>query len=244
VFVCIFFSVRFAQYRTSPQQQQQLQQQQLMLKPLFFEVPQQESDPLFLGREWLVQDISNALLHAQSSGVVVTGLPGTGKTAFVLQLVEHSCFGRLKSNCKCRLFGGRLRPTVCVIFVHTYKRCVFSVDVSTINGKDRPSLKNSQTIISEDVKSLATRVVAYHFCQADNNSTCLIPEFVHSLAAQLCQAPQLNIYRQHVLTELNLQVRPKWGGGRQVVNKQLMILTSTGFVVNARVHRRSRCGVR
>ncbi|XP_025416636.1 protein TANC2 isoform X4 [Sipha flava] len=169
--------VRFAQYRTSPQQQQQLQQQQLMLKPLFFEVPQQESDPLFLGREWLVQDISNALLHAQSSGVVVTGLPGTGKTAFVLQLVEHSCFGRLKSN----------------------------LDVSTINGKDRPSLKNSQTIISEDVKSLATRVVAYHFCQADNNSTCLIPEFVHSLAAQLCQAPQLNIYRQHVLTELNLQ---------------------------------------
>jgi hypothetical protein len=95
--------VRFAQYRTSPQQQQQQQQQQqlLVLKPLFFEVPQQESDPLFLGREWLVQDISKAMLHDQSSGVVVTGLPGTGKTAFVLQLVEHSCFGRLKSNGKC-----------------------------------------------------------------------------------------------------------------------------------------------
>eukprot|EP00102_Acyrthosiphon_pisum_P011124 XP_008179730.1 PREDICTED: protein TANC1 [Acyrthosiphon pisum] len=165
--------VRFAQYRTSPQQQQlQLQQQQqqqlLVLKPLFFEVPQQESDPLFLGREWLVQDISRAMLHAQSSGVAVTGLPGTGKTAFVLQLVEHSCFGRLKSNVS---------------------------DVST----------SQSSIISEDVKSLASRVVAYHFCQADNNSTCLIPEFVHSLAAQLCQAPQLNMYRQHVLTELNLQ---------------------------------------
>lgn len=91
------FPVRFAQYRTSPQQQQQ---QQLMLKPLFFEVPQQESDPLFLGRDWLVQDINNALMHSNSSGVVVTGLPGTGKTAFVLQLVEHSCFGRLKSNRK------------------------------------------------------------------------------------------------------------------------------------------------
>lgn len=77
-----------------------------------------------------------------------------------------------------------------------------------MNGNDRPSpLNESQTIISEDVKSLASRVVAYHFCQADNNSTCLIPEFVHSLAAQLCQAPQLNLYRQHVLTELNLQVR-------------------------------------
>lgn len=76
-----------------------------------------------------------------------------------------------------------------------------------MNGKDRPLLNTSQTIISEDVKSLASRLVAYHFCQADNNSTCLIPEFVHSLAAQLCQAPQLNMYRQHVLTELNLQVR-------------------------------------
>lgn len=86
----------------SPQQQQcQQQQQQLVLKPLFFEVPQQESDPLFLGREWLVQDINNALMHSpQSSGVVITGLPGTGKTAFVLQLVEHSCFGRLRSNRK------------------------------------------------------------------------------------------------------------------------------------------------
>jgi len=86
----------------TPQQQQlQQQQQQLVLKPLFFEVPQQESDPLFLGREWLVQDINTALLRPQSSGVTVTGLPGTGKTAFVLQLVEHSCFGRIKSNRKC-----------------------------------------------------------------------------------------------------------------------------------------------
>lgn len=75
-----------------------------------------------------------------------------------------------------------------------------------MNGKDGPPSDTSQTIISDDVKSLASRVVAYHFCQADNNGTCLIPEFVHSLAAQLCQAPQLNLYRQHVLTEFDLQV--------------------------------------
>lgn len=80
------------------------------------------------------------------------------------------------------------------------------MEIATTNGKDRPPLNKSQTIISEDIKTLASRVVAYHFCQADNNTTCLIPEFVHSLAAQLCQAPQLSIYRQHVLTELNLQV--------------------------------------
>ena len=41
------------------------------------------------------------------------------------------------------------------------------------------------------LRSLASKVVAYHFCQADNAPTCLVPEFVHSIAAQLSQAPQL-----------------------------------------------------
>ena len=41
------------------------------------------------------------------------------------------------------------------------------------------------------LKNLASKVVAYHFCQADNAPTCLVPEFVHSIAAQLSQAPQL-----------------------------------------------------
>nr|CAD7398123.1 unnamed protein product [Timema cristinae] len=40
---------------------------------------------------------------------------------------------------------------------------------------------------------------------ADNNSTCLVPDFVHSLAAQLCQAPQLTAYREHLLSEPHLQ---------------------------------------
>ncbi|XP_050543251.1 protein TANC2 isoform X2 [Daktulosphaira vitifoliae] len=163
--------VRFAQYRKSPLPQQQ----QLVLKPLFFEVPQQESDPIFLGRQWLMQDIDNTL-HSESPGVVITGLPGTGKTALLLQLVEHSCFGRHKSN----------------------------FDSQTLNDKDRQII-TSHIKLPEDFKSLASRVVAYHFCQADNNSTCLIPEFIHSLAAQLCQAPQLDLYKQHILTELNLQ---------------------------------------
>ena len=41
------------------------------------------------------------------------------------------------------------------------------------------------------LKDLSSKVVAYHFCQADNAPTCLVPEFVHSIAAQLSQAPQL-----------------------------------------------------
>ena len=41
--------------------------------------------------------------------------------------------------------------------------------------------------------------------QADNSSTCLVPDFVHSIAAQLCQAPELVAYRQLLLSDPHLQ---------------------------------------
>lgn len=59
--------------------------------------------------------------------------------------------------------------------------------------------------ISDKLKPLANHVVAYHFCQADNNNTCLVPDFIHSIAAQLCQAPQLSGYRDYLLSEPHLQ---------------------------------------
>jgi len=59
---------------------------------------------------------------------------------------------------------------------------------------------------SEGIRHLASHVVAYHFCQADNNSTCLVADFIQSLAAQLCQAPQLAAYREHLENEPYLQV--------------------------------------
>ncbi|XP_075222893.1 zinc-RING finger and ankyrin repeat domain-containing protein rolling pebbles isoform X4 [Lycorma delicatula] len=169
--------VRFAQYRT----------QQLTLKPLFFEVPLQEPDPLFVGRHWVIKQLEECL-GGPGAGALITGLPGTGKTALLLQLVEYSCFGR------------RREPT--------YKQ-----DLYTCNGKDRPSPQSgSQSIycqinlVSERIKHLASHVVAYHFCQADNNSTCLVPDFIHSVAAQLCQAPQLTAYKEHLQNEPHLQV--------------------------------------
>nr|CAD7458980.1 unnamed protein product [Timema tahoe] len=166
--------VRFAQYRAP----------QLTLKPLFFEVPLQEPDPLFLGRHWLIREMEEALGTSEQPGVLVVGGPGTGKTALVLQLVELSCFGR------------RREPS-------------YQQDSFTCNGKDRPggsqSIYCQINLVSERIRHLASHVVAYHFCQADNNSTCLVPDFVHSLAAQLCQAPQLIAYREHLLSEPHLQ---------------------------------------
>ena len=55
------------------------------------------------------------------------------------------------------------------------------------------------------MKTLASQLVAYHFCQSDNAPTCLVPEFIHSIAAQMSQAPQLTPYYQYLLSEPGLQ---------------------------------------
>ncbi|KAI5748263.1 hypothetical protein M8J77_023609 [Diaphorina citri] len=181
--------VRFAQYRQSAQSTNQLTaSQQLMLKPLFFEVPLPEPDPPFVGRDWLVRELENTL-KSPIPGTLITGLPGTGKTAFILQLVEYSCFGRRR------------------------KEVSISQEILTPNGKDRPlntsspslHLPSSPTQVSERLKQLADSVVAYHFCQADNNSTCCVADFIHSVVAQLCQAPQLAAYREYLLNETHVQ---------------------------------------
>lgn len=48
------------------------------------------------------------------------------------------------------------------------------------------------------------QVVSYHFCQADNCYTCLVPEFVHNMAALLSSAPHLTSYGEllHQLPQL------------------------------------------
>lgn len=55
------------------------------------------------------------------------------------------------------------------------------------------------------MKYLASKVVAYHYCQADNTYTCLVPEFVHSIAALLCRSHQLAAYRDLLIREPQLQ---------------------------------------
>ena len=49
--------------------------------------------------------------------------------------------------------------------------------------------------MSNCIDILARDVVAFHFCQLDDEPTCLIPEFVHNLAAQLSRCPQLASFR-------------------------------------------------
>lgn len=69
---------------------------------------------------------------------------------------------------------------------------------------------------------LASKIVAYHFCQVDNRTTCLVPDFVHSLAAQMCQAPGLSAYQTYLDENPDVQV------GQQYKNQNF---ASCGFAI-------------
>ncbi|XP_052754822.1 protein TANC2 isoform X3 [Galleria mellonella] len=146
----------------------------LTLRPLFFEVPSTDGNAYFSGRQWLIRDMEKAL-ESSTSGILISGTPGTGKTALILQLVEYSCFGRKRN---------------------------YEYEVLREQSDIREMLPEELT--AGMFTHLASNVVAYHFCQADNNSTCLVGEFVHSLAAQLCQAPKLQAYREYIISEPHL----------------------------------------
>ena len=76
------------------------------LKPIFNEVPQRESNPIFIGRDWIYRDVSDHLRsHLPTNcGVIIMGKPGSGKTEMLLKLVEKSCFGSGQSGFKGQSF--------------------------------------------------------------------------------------------------------------------------------------------
>lgn len=139
-----------------PQQQGNFRQLYWTLKPLFFEVPSAEPNTLFVGRQWLYREISEHLTSdlPTNRGVIIAGAPGTGKTAVILQLVEHSCFGRADI------------PDLAA-----------DQSVESLYGQSQLSLsvqqQQQQASPQRSMKELSSQVVAYHFCQADNAPTCL-----------------------------------------------------------------------
>ncbi|KAK2516201.1 Tanc1 [Columba guinea] len=160
--------------------------QDILLKPLLFEVPSITTDSVFVGREWLFQAIEEKLQStdvAENRGAVITGNVGFGKTAIISRLVAFSCH------------GSRMRQ--------------IASNSPNSSPKSQLGLVNSANacfLQKETVKWCALiNVVAYHYCQADNTYTCLVPEFVHSVAALLCRAAQLAAYRDVLLREPQLQ---------------------------------------
>ncbi|KAF0042970.1 hypothetical protein F2P81_004307 [Scophthalmus maximus] len=182
-------------------------QADIMLKPLLFEVPGITAETPFVGRDWLFARLEEVLRKTSSCegrGAVVVGNAGSGKTAIIWRLVTLSCHGvrtpqggpgiphSPSSSPKCGDKQGRA--------------------ASKQPAESQPSLSaaaagtgDGKAQRKETVRRLAAKVVAYHFCQADNTYTCLVPEFVHSVAALLARAPQLSPYRELLAQEPHLQ---------------------------------------
>ncbi|XP_067286033.1 protein TANC2 isoform X4 [Pseudorasbora parva] len=184
-------SLRFAPYRL----------QDIALKPLLFEVPSITMDSVFTGRDWLFQEIDAYLRTAHSGtnrGVVLVGNIGYGKTAIISRLVALSCH------------GNRMRqiasdsPQASPKHGEGIPLTQPQPSHGTLGGScpGTPEMRRRQ---EEAMRRLASQVVAYHYCQADNAYTCLVPEFVHNVAALLCRSPQLAAYRELLLKEPHIQ---------------------------------------
>ncbi|XP_067343235.1 protein TANC2 isoform X9 [Channa argus] len=185
-------SLRFAPYRP----------QDIALKPLLFEVPSITMDSVFTGREWLFQEIDGHLNSPNAStnrGVVVVGNIGFGKTAIISRLVALSCHGtRMRQiasdSPQASPKHGEGLPLTQPQPTH-----------GTLGGGSCPGTPEMRRRQEEAMRRLASQVVAYHYCQADNAYTCLVPEFVHNVAALLCRSPHLVAYREQMLREPHLQ---------------------------------------
>ncbi|KAJ7422917.1 Protein TANC1 [Willisornis vidua] len=186
--------------------------QDILLKPLLFEVPSITTDSVFVGREWLFQAIEEKLQSpdpAGSRGVVITGNVGFGKTAIISRLVALSCHGsRMRQiasnspNSSPRAGGDSCEE----IPLSQLPLCAPpAADTSTGKPLTCPATPEYKTQMGDAVRRLASKVVAYHYCQADNTYTCLVPELVHSVAALLCRSRQLAAYRELLLREPALQ---------------------------------------
>nr|XP_046247189.1 protein TANC1-like isoform X2 [Scatophagus argus] len=181
-------------------------QSDIMLKPLLFEVPGITTETPFVGRDWLftrLEEVLRKTSTCEGRGAVVVGNAGSGKTAIIWRLVTLSCHGMRTpqggpsiphspgSSPKC---GDKQGKAACKQPADSQPNQCAAVGASdsTAQGK-------------EAVRCLAAKVVAYHFCQADNTYTCLVPEFVHSIAALLARAPQLAPYRELLVQEPHIQ---------------------------------------
>uniref|UniRef100_A0A8C5X2H5 Tetratricopeptide repeat, ankyrin repeat and coiled-coil containing 1 n=1 Tax=Malurus cyaneus samueli TaxID=2593467 RepID=A0A8C5X2H5_9PASS len=169
--------------------------QDILLKPLLFEVPSITTDSVFVGREWLFRAIEEKLQNpdpAQNRGAIITGNVGFGKTAVISRLVALSCHGsRMRQIASSSPGSSPKSMFLCMRQIASSMKALACPEHRTHTG--------------DSVRRLASKVVAYHYCQADNTYTCLVPEFVHSVAALLCRCHRLRAYRELLSREPQLQ---------------------------------------
>ncbi|XP_056870433.1 protein TANC1-like isoform X2 [Takifugu flavidus] len=181
-------------------------QADVMLKPLLFEVPGITAETPFVGRDWVfarLEEVLRKTSGCEGRGAVIVGNAGSGKTAVIWRLVTLSCHGMSapqggpcipQSPGSSPKGGDRQGKAACK------QPANFQANQSAAAGTSDGAADRK-----EPVRCLAAKVVAYHFCQADNTYTCLVPEFVHSIAALLARAPQFTPYRELLVQEPHLQ---------------------------------------
>uniref|UniRef100_A0A3B5KX80 Tetratricopeptide repeat, ankyrin repeat and coiled-coil containing 1a n=1 Tax=Xiphophorus couchianus TaxID=32473 RepID=A0A3B5KX80_9TELE len=178
-------------------------QTDIMLKPLLFEVPGVTAETPFVGRDWLfarLEEVLRKTSTCEGRGAVVVGNAGSGKTAIIWRLVTLSCHGmRTPQGAASDPHSPKSSPK--------WRFIIFFSLLPPMSGTETVLLSEQcedSPLMRVDCAHKCT-VVAYHFCQADNTYTCLVPEFVHSVAALLARAPQLAPYRELLAQEPHLQ---------------------------------------
>uniref|UniRef100_A0A8C3PQ05 Tetratricopeptide repeat, ankyrin repeat and coiled-coil containing 1 n=1 Tax=Calidris pygmaea TaxID=425635 RepID=A0A8C3PQ05_9CHAR len=182
--------------------------QDILLKPLLFEVPSITTDSVFVGREWLFQAIEEKLRNpdpAENRGAVLTGNVGFGKTAIISRLVALSCHGSRMRQIASNSPNSSPKGGDSCLEIPLSQLPPSAPPTSGTNTLTCPGSPEYPNQAGDSVRRLASKVVAYHYCQADNTYTCLVPEFVHSIAALLCRSNQLTAYRDLLIKEPHLQ---------------------------------------
>ncbi|NXY87716.1 TANC1 protein, partial [Alcedo cyanopectus] len=184
--------------------------QDIVLKPLLFEVPSITTDAVFVGREWLFVALEQQLQGsaAQARGALIAGSVGFGKTAAVSRLVALSCHGsRMRQIASSSPLSSHRSGDFCqeIPLSQMPPPAAPASGAITVKTVNCPGAAECPDQAGDAVRRLAAKVVAYHYCQADNTYTCLVPEFVHSIAALLCRSSQLTAYRELLIKEPHLQ---------------------------------------
>ncbi|XP_071825328.1 uncharacterized protein [Apostichopus japonicus] len=179
-----------------------LKSPQLILKPLTYEIPGFRQECPFLGREWLFPELEKCFTKEQSSsemlrGVALLGDIGMGKSFVVGRIVALS--------------------TLSAFLVNSATMNRRSSDFDSSSSSSTPNVMYSATgtmtrarqLSEQSLMSLASLVVAFHICQADNSVTCMVPEFLHGLAAQLTHSvpPYKELLRNEPQIQMFLTLR-------------------------------------
>ena len=168
---------------------------------------------VFVGRRWLLREMVQHLDSdlPTNGGFIVSGASGTGKTAFLKQLVKG---GERKEERKEVLFyfwereiiHGRPFFLFCRNRRHEKKKKNRDILLDKVLRK--MVLQRLRFFFSvspplslqghHPLSSSGLGVVASHFCRADDEPTCLAANLVRSLASQLYSSPLLPAYREAV----------------------------------------------